>query len=75
MIIMTLKQVVIMKGVSIHISISSSPYLRDAGGYNHPLLGPSVLVGDPYGISPFLVSQRVPASDLHGLVHASPILG
>jgi hypothetical protein len=75
MTITALKRVVIIKGVSIHISTSPSPYLGDVGCHNHPLLGLSVPAGYPYGISPFLASQRAPASDLHGLVHVPPILG
>ena len=39
------------------------------------LLGPSVPAGNPRGISPFLVSQQAPASDLHGLVYVPPISG
>jgi hypothetical protein len=38
-------------------------------------LGPSVPAGDPHGITPFLVSQRVPAGITHRLVHAPTILG
>jgi hypothetical protein len=44
----------------------------DVGHYNHLLLGPSVPVGDFRRITPFLVSQQVPTSDPHGLVHAPP---
>jgi hypothetical protein len=72
---MALKRVVVIKGASIHISISPSPYPGDVGHHNHPLLGLSVPANDPHGISPFLASQRAPASNLHGLVHISPISG
>jgi hypothetical protein len=75
MAIIALKRVVVIKGVSIHISTFSSPYPSDIRRHNHPLLGPSVPAGDPHGISPFLASQRAPASDLHGLVHVSRISG
>jgi len=40
--------------------------------YNHPFFGPSILTGDPHEITLFLASQRVPISDLYGLVHAPP---
>jgi hypothetical protein len=30
-----------------HINTSYYPYPSNVGHYNHPLLGPSVLVGDP----------------------------
>jgi hypothetical protein len=63
MTIMTLKRIVAIKDVSIHISTFPSPYPGNVGHHNHHLSGPSVLVGEPYGISPFLASQRVPASD------------
>ncbi|XP_059441788.1 uncharacterized protein LOC132174102 [Corylus avellana] len=33
-----------------HINTSSFPCLDNVGRYNHPLLGPSVLTGDPYGL-------------------------
>jgi hypothetical protein len=45
------------------------------GRRNHPLFGPSVLAGDPHGITQFLASQRMPASDPYGLVHTLPISG
>jgi hypothetical protein len=45
------------------------------GRHNHPFLGLNVPTGDPHGISLFLVSQQVPASNLHGLVHVPPISG
>ena len=74
MTITVLKYVVVIKGESIHISTSPFSYLGDVGRHNHPFLGPSVPAGNPHGISPFLASQRMPASDLYGLVHAPPIL-
>jgi len=45
------------------------------GRHNHPPFGPSVLAGDPHGITPFLASQQVPAGDPYGLVHAPTISG
>jgi hypothetical protein len=75
MTITALKRIVVIKGVSIHISTSPSPHLGNVGHHNHPILGPSVPAGDPYGISPFLASKRAPTSDLHGLVHVPPISG
>jgi hypothetical protein len=47
MTITALKRVVVIKVVSIHISISSSPYPSNVGRHNHPLLGPNILAGDP----------------------------
>ena len=72
--ITTLKCVVVIKDVSIHRSTSSSSYLNNVKRHNNPFLGPNVPAGDPYGISPFLASQRVPAIGLHGFVHIPPIL-
>jgi hypothetical protein len=48
-------------------------YLGDVRRHNHPLLGPSVLAGDPHEITQFFESQRVPTGDPHKLVHAPPI--
>jgi hypothetical protein len=62
-----------MKGAFIHIS--TSPFPGDVGRHNHPLLGPSVPASDPHGITPFLESQQVPASDSYGLVYGPPISG
>ena len=73
---MALKRVVVIKGVSIHISTSPSPYPGDVGRHNHPLLRPSVLAGGLMGLAhSWHPSQRASASDLHGLVHAPPISG
>jgi hypothetical protein len=33
-----------------HINISYDSYLGNVGCHNHPLLGPSVLAGNPYGL-------------------------
>jgi hypothetical protein len=38
-----------------------------------PLLGPSVPVGDPFGIPPLLASQRVPAGDPQACTHSHHI--
>jgi hypothetical protein len=54
--------------------LSTSPFPGDVRRHNHNLLGPSIPAGDPYGITSFLVSHRVPASDPYRLVHASPHL-
>jgi hypothetical protein len=62
-----------MNDAFIHISTSS--FLDDVGCHNHPLLGPSVPADDRHGITPFLASEQVPASDPHGLVHGPPISG
>ena len=76
MTITTLKRVVVIKGVRIHISTSPSPYPGDVGRHNHPLLGPSILVGGLMRLAhSWHPSQRASTSDLHGLVHAPPILG
>jgi hypothetical protein len=76
MTITALKRVVIIKGVSIHITTSSSPYPGDVGGHNHPLLGPSVPAGDLIGLAhSWHLSQQASTSDLHGLVHVLPISG
>jgi hypothetical protein len=73
---MSLKRFVVIEGVSIHISTSLSPYLGDVGSHNHPFLGPSVPAGGLMGLAhSWHSSQRVFASDLHGLVHALPISG
>jgi hypothetical protein len=58
---------------NIHISTYPFSYLSDVEHHNHLLLGHSVSTGNPHEIIPFLVSQRVPADDPHGLVHAPPI--
>jgi hypothetical protein len=73
MVITALKHVYFIKDAFIHISTSLFP--SDVGRHNHPLLEPSVLAGDPHGITPFLASQRVPAGNPLGLVHAPTILG
>jgi hypothetical protein len=44
-------------------------YACDVRRHNHPILGPSVTVGDPHEIITFLASQQVPAGDPHGLVN------
>ena len=76
MTITALKCVVVIKGVSIHISTSPSLYPGYVGRHNHPILRPSVLAGGLMGLAHFWhPSQRVSASDLHGLVHAFPISG
>jgi hypothetical protein len=58
-----------MKCVNIRISTYPFSYSGDVGRRNHPLLGPIIPAGDPYEITTFLVSKRVPANDPHGLVH------
>jgi hypothetical protein len=63
----------VINGAFIHIS--TSPFLGDVRRHNHPLLGPSVPACDPHEITPFLVSQRVPAGIPHRLVHAPTISG
>ena len=50
MIITALKRVVVIKGVSIHISTSPSPYPGDVGRHNQPLLGPNVLTSGLIGL-------------------------
>jgi hypothetical protein len=76
MTITALKRVVVIKGVSIHISTSPSLYPSDVGRHNHPLLGPNIPASGLMGLAhSWHPSQRVFASDLHGLVHASPISG
>ena len=76
MTITALKRVIVIKGVSIHISTSPSPYPGDVERHNHPLLRPSVLAGGLMGLAhSWHPSQRASASDLHGLVHAPPISG
>jgi hypothetical protein len=76
MTITALKRVIVIKGISIHISISPFPYPGDVGCHNHPLLGPSVPSGGLMGLAhSWHPSQRASASDLHGLVQAPPISG
>jgi hypothetical protein len=45
------------------------------GHHNHPFLEPSAPADDPHMITAFLVSQQVPTSDPHGLVHTPLISG
>jgi hypothetical protein len=63
------KKSCIKEGANIHISTYPFPYPSDVRRYNHPLLGPSIPAGDPHGITPFLASQLVPASDPYRRVH------
>jgi hypothetical protein len=65
----------VKKGTNIHISTYLFSYPDNVGRHNQPLLGPSILTGDPHGITQFLASKRVPTGDTHRLVHASPISG
>jgi hypothetical protein len=51
MIITALKCVVIIKGESIHISTSSSPYPGDVGRHNQSLLGLNVPTGNLMGLA------------------------
>jgi hypothetical protein len=57
----------VKKGANIYINAYPFTYSGDMGRHNHPLLGLSVLASDPYRITTFLASQRVHASDPHGL--------
>ena len=76
MTITALKHVVVIKGVSIYISTSPSPYLGEVGRHNHPLLGPNIPTSGLMGLAhSWHPSQRASASDLHEPVHALPILG
>jgi hypothetical protein len=73
---MALQRVVVIKGISIHISTSTSPYSGDMRCHNHPLLGLSISAGGLMGLAhSWHPSQRASTSDLHGLVHASLISG
>lgn len=58
------------KGANIHISTYSFSYLGHVGRHNHLLLGLRISTGDIHEITPFLASQRVPASNPHALVYA-----
>jgi hypothetical protein len=76
MTITALKRVVVIKDVSIHINTSQAPYPGDVGRHNHLILRPSIPADDLMRLAhSWHPSQRASASDLYGLVHASPISG